>query len=30
VGPMAAETVQEAFQVNKDGVSGEKVVIEWN
>jgi NADPH:quinone reductase-like Zn-dependent oxidoreductase len=28
-GPLAAETLQKAFQINKDGVSNEKVVIEW-
>jgi hypothetical protein len=28
-GPFTAETVEEAFQANKSGVSGEKVVIEW-
>jgi hypothetical protein len=28
-GPVDAQTVQHAFQLNKDGVSGEKVVIEW-
>jgi NADPH:quinone reductase-like Zn-dependent oxidoreductase len=28
-GPVSAETVEKAFQVSKDGVSGEKVVIEW-
>jgi NADPH:quinone reductase-like Zn-dependent oxidoreductase len=28
-GPFAAETVEEGFQVSKDGVSGQKVVIEW-
>lgn len=28
-GPVDAKTVEEAFQLNKDGVSGEKVVIEW-
>lgn len=28
-GPFSAETVQEAFQTSKSGVSGEKVVIEW-
>lgn len=28
-GPFSAETVQEAFQTCKSGVSGEKVVIEW-
>ena len=28
-GPFTAETVEEGFQINKSGVSGEKVVIEW-
>ena len=28
-GDYTAETVQSAFQINKDGVSGEKVIIEW-
>jgi NADPH:quinone reductase-like Zn-dependent oxidoreductase len=29
-GPFTAETVEAAFQASKNGVSGEKVVIEWN
>ena len=29
-GPFTSETVQEAFQTSKSGVSGEKVVIEWD
>ena len=29
-GDVTAKTLQTAFQMNKDGVSGEKVVIEWN
>eukprot|EP00538_Stauroneis_constricta_P013334 CAMPEP_0119546112 /NCGR_PEP_ID=MMETSP1352-20130426/664_1 /TAXON_ID=265584 /ORGANISM="Stauroneis constricta, Strain CCMP1120" /LENGTH=334 /DNA_ID=CAMNT_0007590777 /DNA_START=106 /DNA_END=1110 /DNA_ORIENTATION=+ len=29
-GKVSAEVVQEAFQISKDGVSGEKVVIEWD
>lgn len=28
-GGFTAETLEKAFQLNKDGVSGEKVVIEW-
>jgi NADPH:quinone reductase-like Zn-dependent oxidoreductase len=28
-GPFTAETVEEGFQMSKDGVSGQKVVIEW-
>lgn len=28
-GPFSAETVEEAFQISKNGVSGEKIVIEW-
>jgi NADPH:quinone reductase-like Zn-dependent oxidoreductase len=28
-GPFVAETLEKAFQASKDGVSGEKVVIEW-
>jgi len=28
-GNLTAKTVQEAFQISKQGVSGEKVVIEW-
>eukprot|EP00523_Entomoneis_sp_CCMP467_P018098 CAMPEP_0168811892 /NCGR_PEP_ID=MMETSP0726-20121227/4359_1 /TAXON_ID=265536 /ORGANISM="Amphiprora sp., Strain CCMP467" /LENGTH=340 /DNA_ID=CAMNT_0008863969 /DNA_START=65 /DNA_END=1087 /DNA_ORIENTATION=+ len=29
-GPFSAETVEKAFQINKEGVSGKKVVIEWS
>uniref|UniRef100_A0A7R9WWX8 Enoyl reductase (ER) domain-containing protein n=1 Tax=Craspedostauros australis TaxID=1486917 RepID=A0A7R9WWX8_9STRA len=28
-GKMSADTVAKALQINKDGVSGEKVIIEW-
>ena len=28
-GPVSAETVEKAFKIQKKGVSGEKVVIEW-
>ncbi len=27
--PVTAEVVQETFQLSKDGLSGEKIVIEW-